>query len=103
MLRSQLCSLCADDLFDEIYGKENVYAYGKLDLAEKWKREHAGCKAVFVGDMPHDYDSAEIIGCPCVLLTGGHSTRKDLELCSGAVVIDTADDLFGVITGLLGG
>ncbi len=102
MLKSQLSSLGVIDLFDEIYGKDDVYAYGKLDLAEKWRQKHRDAAAVLVGDMPHDYDSAKVIGCPCVLVTGGHSTRENLDLCDGAVVIEDTGKLFDTVTRLMG-
>ncbi len=103
MLTSQLVDLGINDLFDEIYCKDDVYAYGKLDVAARWRNDHPNVKAVFIGDMAHDHESAEIIGCPCVLISGGHSLISQLESCNGAVVVSDTSKLLDIITGILEG
>lgn len=90
MLDRQLDMLGVKHLFDEVCGLDDIYATSKLSLAARWRDEHPGERAVFVGDTTHDAESAGIIGAECILLTGGHESRE--KLCgTGALVADSPD------------
>lgn len=99
MLIGQMKRLNIVGFFDEIYGRDDIYAGGKPELAERWRRTHPNEKAVFIGDSVHDYECAEIIGCPCVLLKGGH---EPLDCFSGknAAVSENVGKLLGAIGSL---
>ena len=88
MLHQQLSLLGLQDTFDEVCGLDNIYASSKLELASLWRKQHPAEHVLFVGDTSHDAESAKIIGCDCVLLTGGHESREVL-LRSGVDVIDS--------------
>jgi phosphoglycolate phosphatase len=91
MLVSQLKDLGLYDTFDEIYGLDNIYAKSKLELAKKWRDEHPDENVLFIGDTVHDAESAEIIGCSCLLLAGGHQSLEAISQGSAKVIIDPQD------------
>ncbi len=92
MLNKQLSFLSLQDAFDEVCGLDNIYAKSKLELASAWRERHPNENVLFVGDTSHDAESAAIIGCDCVLLTGGHESREALLRC-GVDLIDSPLDL----------
>lgn len=99
MLDYQLGLLGVKELFDEVYGLDDIYAKSKLSLAVKWKEEHSEECAVFVGDTTHDAESADIIGAECILLSGGHEVRE--KLCgTGAFVADSPDGVLKYVLGI---
>lgn len=87
MLAHQLTLLGLENTFDEIWGRTDIYAGSKLQLAECWRTEHPHDRVLYIGDTTHDAESAEVIGCDCLLLVGGHQSKASL-LLSGATVID---------------
>ncbi len=93
MLKYQLDLLGITDLFDEIYGLDDIYATSKLLLAEKWKNEHPGEKTVYIGDTSHDAESAKIIGSECLLLAGGHEGIDSLKKTKVRILYSPADIL----------
>ncbi|MBR6427541.1 MAG: HAD hydrolase-like protein [Clostridia bacterium] len=96
MLRGQLERLGALDYFDEIYGRNDVYAGGKPELAGKWLLRHAGEESVLIGDTLHDAECAEIIGCHCVLVRGGH-VLLDGDYGPGVTVVDSPSGIIPAI------
>jgi len=92
MLNEQLRYLGLQDVFDEVCGLDNIYATSKLELASLWRSHHSQERALLIGDTSHDADSATIIGCDCVLLTGGHESREAL-LRVGVDVIDSPREI----------
>ena len=92
MLCGQVAALGIGHYFDEICGMDNVYAHGKLSLAQKWREGHSDAKALFVGDTDHDFEVASAIGADCVLFSGGHQSHDRLARL-GCPVIDRLCDL----------
>jgi len=92
MLGRQLGFLGLEGAFDEVWGLNDIYATSKLELASEWRRRHPHETSLFVGDTSHDAESAKVIGCDCVLLTGGHESR-DALLATGMNVIDTPEQI----------
>ncbi len=88
MLMHQLSLISMENSFDEIVGKDDIYASGKLALAKKWAESHIGENILYIGDTTHDAESAEIIGAKCILISGGHESKETL-LGSGLPVIDS--------------
>ena len=91
MLVSQIKELGLYDTFDEIYGLDNIYAKSKLELAKKWREEHPSERVLFIGDTVHDAESAEIIGCNCLLLAGGHQSIEAISCGKAKVILDPKD------------
>ncbi len=81
--------------FDDVVGAEDVYARGKLDLGARWRaaRGAGDGPRLVVGDTVHDSEMARVIGADCVLLPGGHHTRRRLAAVPGALLISTLDEL----------
>ena len=78
--------------FDEIIAQDNIFAVGKIESAKAYAKTLSRSKnvrAVVIGDTMHDLESARALGADCILFTGGHGRREDIEK-SGAFV---ADDL----------
>lgn len=80
--------------FLKIVGLDNHYAHSKVDNAIRWMSEipHDKSEVLFVGDTEHDHEVAEAIGVDCVLIPGGHQTRKKL-VETGAKVVERIEDL----------
>ena len=97
MLIRQVKDLKIHDLFDEIYGLDNIYAKSKLELAKKWRDEHKNERVLFIGDTVHDAESAEIIGCKCLLLAGGHQSIESLKCGNARVILDASEILNEII------
>lgn len=97
MLVRQVKDLKIHDLFDEIYGLDNIYAKSKLELAKKWRDEHKNERVLFIGDTVHDAESAEIIGCKCLLLAGGHQSAESLKSGNATVILDVCEILKEII------
>ncbi len=68
------------DRFERKLGLTDHYAFSKAALAKAFI-EGEGIpreRALFIGDTDHDFEVSSAIGCPCVLLEGGHQSRARL-------------------------
>lgn len=91
MLKRELSILGVDGYFDEVLGKSDNYAYGKIEMAKEWScGKHFS--AILIGDSIHDLETATALGADCVLYSGGHDSRNRLEEC-GAPVVDRIVDI----------
>lgn len=79
MLTKQLRQLGIYSRFDEVMGIDNIYAESKLSLAKDWKRRHPQEKVMFIGDTTHDYETAQILGADCFLISAGHQPEYKLR------------------------
>ena len=77
MLTRQLEFLGIRKYFDDVVGKNDVYASGKGEIARKWRRENPG-DMVFIGDTDHDLETAEQIQADCILVASGHQSFERL-------------------------
>jgi len=79
------------ELFQSVCGLSNLHAVSKLELGRKLLAETGvpAREVLFVGDTVHDYEVAQELHCPCLLLAGGHQSRRRLAAC-GAVVAENA-------------
>jgi phosphoglycolate phosphatase len=78
------------EYFSGIYGLDNFYAAGKAGVGKVLMKE-TGCKpgeTVMIGDTTHDFNVAKELGISCILIPGGHHSRKRLEN-TGAAVMDS--------------
>lgn len=95
MLTKQTDALGITQMFDEILGCDNVYAVSKAHIAEEWiksKEKDEIFPAIMVGDTDHDFAVSKIIGCECVLYSGGFMSRDVLEGFS-VPVFDTISEI----------
>jgi len=82
------------DRFERKLGLTDHYAFSKAALAKEFiEREGIPREgALFIGDTDHDFEVSSAIGCPCVLLEGGHQSRERLET-TGVPVLKDLDAL----------
>lgn len=98
MLREQLGDLGILDCFDEVVGRDDIYAPDKTALASRWAKERNPGRCLLVGDTGHDLACARAAGFDCLLVRGGHSSDEDLDAADCRV----ANDLYDVKEILLG-
>jgi len=85
-----------DGYFDKVRGLDNSYAHSKVELGCNLIAE-CGCdknRALMVGDTLHDFDTADAMGIPCVLIAAGHNSKKRLLAC-GVPVFDSIEEFAG--------
>lgn len=92
MLCEQLEFLCISDLFDGVFGLDNIEAESKIELAHRFIDGHPGAVSLLIGDTTHDAQVACECGFDCVLVARGHQSREVLEK-TGFVVVDTLSDV----------
>ena len=87
MLLEQLKMYGIESYFDEILGKDNIYAEGKEEMGKNYmkKMNLAIDKCVFVGDTLHDEETAYAMGIKCYLVSRGHQSEKVLKTSSSKV------------------
>lgn len=69
--------------FSEMLGQDSIMGHSKIDRAKEYI-ERVGVKpadVLFIGDTDHDVEAADAVGCPCVLLLGGHQSKSVLSRC----------------------
>lgn len=81
------------DRFEQKLGMTDHYAFSKAALAKAFI-EGEGIpreRTLFIGDTDHDFEVSSAIGCPCVLLEGGHQSRERLLKMGVPVLRDLAE------------
>ncbi len=76
--------------FTHIVGLDNIYAASKLHLGKDLMKKLGNGKGetLLIGDTEHDYEVAVEIGADCVLLSGGHQSKRKLEKLGCPVIPD---------------
>lgn len=76
--------------FSYILGSSDNFVNGKIERAvEFMKNSRLNAKnCVLVGDTLHDFDTAEALGCDCILIPNGHQSRTDLEKSGAEIAYD---------------
>lgn len=79
-------------LLDGILGLDNIWAASKVAIALNYLHSSNTPpeECCMIGDTLHDAEVAQAIGCPCVLLTGGHQTKEKLQGVGMPVCSDPA-------------
>lgn len=80
-------------LLDGILGLDNIWAASKIAIAQNYLLSSGipPKECCMIGDSLHDAEVAQSIGCPCVLLTGGHQTKEKLQSAGVPVCSDPAE------------
>ena len=89
------------DRFERKLGLTDHYAFSKAALARDFI-EGEGIpreRTLFIGDTDHDFEVSSAIGCPCVLLEGGHQSRARL-MRTGVPVLRDLTELERYLEGL---
>ena len=94
MLIDQLEKYGIKEYFDEILGKDNIYADGKEKIGIEFMKKNnlQKDKCVFVGDTLHDEETAIAMGIKCYLVSRGHQSKKVLN-SSSSLVFDNIKDI----------
>ena len=81
--------------FDQLLGTDNIYAEGKVHRAKQWIQQcpWKAEEILLIGDTLHDFEVAQSIGVPCLLLAAGHCQRHRLEE-TNSPVLDSLNDLW---------
>ncbi len=76
--------------FDHIYGLDDLYASSKIDLGHALFNQTGLSKkgALLIGDTTHDYEVAQAMGIPCLLMSGGHQSLRKLAPLGCPIVPD---------------
>lgn len=76
--------------FDHIYGLDDLYASSKIDLGHALFNKTGLNKkgALLIGDTTHDYEVAQAMGIPCLLMAGGHQSLRKLAPLGCPIVPD---------------
>ena len=100
LLQKQIASYALADRFDAVLGSENNLGKSKVAVACDWLQRHKADprRTLFVGDTIHDFETAQAIGCDCVLVARGHNSRARLE-ATGCPVFDGLCDVLRTVRG----
>lgn len=85
--------------FEHIYGLTNLYAASKIDLGHTFLNNTGLSRSdtLMIGDTTHDYEVAQAMGIPCVLMSGGHQAVHKLTPLGCPVVADLNDVLSHIL------
>lgn len=74
-------SLGISAYFRYIIGSDNHVVVGKVQRALDFAKEEGInlSGAIFIGDTAHDVETAQALGCDCVLIARGHQSEKALR------------------------
>ena len=92
LLEDKLRRLGIDYFFSNVSGTSDVSAHSKSQVALKWRELNPEAEALMIGDTPHDYEVASLIGADCVLYSGGFVSEERLNLL-GVPVIRNFEEL----------
>lgn len=68
-------------MFEEVLGLDDFYGVSKVERGRRWMAQKGLSpeQAVFVGDTTHDAQTAESMGCDCILVGWGHQSVERLK------------------------
>jgi phosphoglycolate phosphatase len=67
--------------FHGVFGLEDHYAHGKIDIGLKMLNDLklSRRKLLYIGDTCHDAEVARELGIDCILIPNGHNSKNRLE------------------------
>jgi phosphoglycolate phosphatase len=80
--------------FDKVAGISNHLGEGKLDVARNLLANsgNSGHKLWLIGDTLHDFEVAEGLGIPCILIAQGHQSKARLAGLP-CLIVESFEDL----------
>ena len=86
-LREQVESCGIGPYFQALLGVGDSLGTSKEGLARDWlaAKGISPRDVLFIGDTLHDWETAQRLGCRCLLVAGGHQSRKRLETTGAKV------------------
>lgn len=97
MLRSQLEYRGLLNMFDGIFGLDNIHASSKRDVAYDVVKSLEG-ESVMLGDTTHDAECAVFAGADVILVAAGHQSFEKLHR-TGHKTVKTATEAIDIILG----
>ncbi len=88
MLHEQIAAVGITEYLDCVLGRGDIYAADKSSIAAAYAVSHPNERVLMVGDTIHDFETARAGGFDCVLLEGGHQSRRVLLGCGCPVLAD---------------
>ncbi len=79
MLQEQLQQLDILDYFADVFGRSDIYAESKLELADRFTEQHGSLPSLYIGDTDHDAACAAALSAHCLLVGGGHQPESKLH------------------------
>jgi phosphoglycolate phosphatase len=97
-LKAQLGRFHLNSYFAKILGLDHIYATGKIGIAREWMASaHVQPQyIILIGDTLHDWEVACDLGCRCILVEGGHQSRRVL-LSARCPVADSLSQLIHLL------
>ncbi len=92
MLQAQITDLGLLEYFESLWGRDDIHAHSKLDIARAWRASHPDARVFVIGDTEHDCEAAKVMEADCYLIAGGHQS-KDKLLGTGYPVFDSLFEL----------
>ena len=79
--------------FESILGADDLLATSKVERGIAWMQNQQipAREAIMLGDTLHDYDVAKAMGIDCILFSGGHQSRRDLQK-AGVPLVDSFEE-----------
>ena len=80
-LSRQMEHLGLTGVFDAVIALDNGYGGGKIEAGKHWLSQSGADPktAVLIGDTDHDWETADALGCRCVLISCGHQSEQALK------------------------
>lgn len=97
MLEEQVGAMGIRAYFDRLFGREDIFAVDKSDIARRYAADHPGERVLMIGDTLHDAETARAGGFDCVLMEGGHQSRARLA-SAACPLVETPRDLLAWLT-----
>lgn len=93
-LVNQIKKFGLEKYFDQVLGTSDNYAVGKQQIAGDFIKSNSinPENVVLIGDTYHDFEVAKSINCDCILVAGGHQSRRILEK-SKTTVLDNLEQV----------
>ncbi len=98
MLRGMLHSHALDQHLTHIRGLDHLHATSKVALGVELMNTLGApaSETLFVGDTLHDLETANAMGCQCLLFVHGHQTKARLA-AGGAQLIDALSEVVELV------
>lgn len=84
-----------ENYFSVVSGADNNISEGKIERAKQIISSlgNEEKKLLVIGDMTHDYETAQALNADCILIPDGQQAREALEK-TGAVILEHITDIY---------
>ncbi len=98
-LKTGLKSFGLDGYFDFLSGADDNRCGDKSERAAAVAQRYGlePNDTLFIGDMYHDYETAQKIGADCILIARGHQGAQPLRSSGNVTVLDDAAPLMDIV------